>query len=64
MKTLIKLFVAILFTPWLIVAAIIAVIKTIISLTLVFTWEQANEMHGKIMRKIVKFMNYVKGGDK
>ncbi len=64
MKTLLKLFVAILFTPWLIVAAIIAVIKTIVYLTLMFAWNQSDEMHEKIMEKISNLMKWLKGGDK
>jgi hypothetical protein len=64
MKKLLELFVGILFTPWLAVAAIIAVIKTIFVITFAFTWEQADKMHDKIMEKIVKFMKWLKGGEK
>jgi len=64
MKAIIKWFISILFLVLLAIAAIVAVIKTILVITFVFTWEQADEMHGKTMGKIVKFMKWVRGGDK
>jgi hypothetical protein len=63
MKAILKLLVALFFLPWLIIAAIVSVIKTIVALTLVFTWKEADRMHGETMEKITNLIKWLKGGD-
>jgi hypothetical protein len=60
MKHTIKLMTGIFFLPLLAIAGIIAIVKTIVVITVVFAWQKGDEWHGEMLMKLHKFMQWMK----
>jgi hypothetical protein len=60
MKHGIKLITGIFFLPLLAIAGIIAIVKTIVVITVVFAWQTGHEWHGEMLTKLHKFMQWMK----
>ena len=48
------------FLPLLAIAGIIAIVKTIVVITVVFAWQKGDEWHGEMLMKLHKFMQWMK----
>ena len=60
MKIILKYITGAFFLPFLALAAIIAVLKTIFVSTIVFSWEKGDEWHGDILCGLNDFMKWLK----
>ena len=63
MKAILKLLTGLLFLPILIIGGIIAVVKIIVVMTIVFAWQKGDEWHKELMMKLHNYMQWIKGGE-
>ena len=63
MKAILKLLTGIFFLPILLIGGIIAVVKTIVVMTIVFAWQKGDEWHKELMMKLHNYMQWIKGGE-
>lgn len=63
MKATLKLLTAIFFMPMLILGGIIAVVKTIIVMTIVFAWQKGDDWHKELIMKFHNYLQWIKGGE-
>jgi uncharacterized protein involved in cysteine biosynthesis len=63
MKATLKVLTGILFLPILLIGGIIAVVKTIVVMTIVFAWQKGDDWHDELMMKLHNYMQWIKGGE-
>jgi len=59
MKLLLKLLTNFFFIPFIIFAAIIAILKLIYSLTFVFAYNKGNDWYDYLLRKVEEYIDWV-----
>jgi hypothetical protein len=62
MKATLKVLTGILFLPILLIGGIIAVVKIIVVMTIVFAWQKGDDWHKELMMKLHNYMQWIKGG--
>jgi uncharacterized membrane protein len=63
MKATLKLLTSIFFMPMLLIGGIIAVVKTIVVMTILFAWQKGDDWHKELMMKLHNYMQWIKGGE-
>jgi len=60
MKYTLKLLIALLWGPFLILAAIVAIIRLLTNITIIFTWQKAVEWSDEMMIQVNEFFKWLK----
>jgi len=60
MKLTLKLLIALLWGPFLILAAIVAIIRLLTNITIIFTWQKAVEWSDEMMIQVNEFFKWLK----
>jgi len=60
MKYTLKLLISLLWGPFLILAAIVAIIRLLTNITIIFTWQKAVEWSDEMMIQVNEFFKWLK----
>ena len=63
MKLTLKLLTALFWGPFLILAAIVAIIRLLTNITIIFTWQKAVEWSDEMMIQVNEFFKWLKDKD-
>lgn len=63
MKATLKVLTAFVFMPILLIGGIIAVLKTLVVITIVFAWQKGDEWHKELIMKLHNYLQWIKGGE-
>jgi hypothetical protein len=59
-KTILRLLIALLYSPILILTGVLAILKTLFKLIFVFTWEVSSEWSDELLGKVDEFVKTLK----